>query len=80
MMRRPPRSTLSSSSAASDVYKRQDQSELAALIGLDDDPIGYKEVEIEISSHSSGPFSSDIKQRVEVYDCLLYTSPSPRDS
>src|SRR5665648_1297965 len=27
MLRRPPRSTLSSSSAASDVYKRQDQQE-----------------------------------------------------
>ena len=28
MIRRPPRSTLSSSSAASDVYKRQDQYEV----------------------------------------------------
>ena len=51
-----------------DEIESLDQSELAALIGVDDDPIGYKEVEIEISSHSSGPFSSDIKQRVEVYD------------
>eukprot|EP00658_Telonema_sp_P-2_P027339 TRINITY_DN21132_c0_g1_i3.p1 TRINITY_DN21132_c0_g1~~TRINITY_DN21132_c0_g1_i3.p1 ORF type:complete len:340 (+),score=74.44 TRINITY_DN21132_c0_g1_i3:97-1116(+) len=33
MIRRPPRSTLSSSSAASDVYKRQDVDPLASLYG-----------------------------------------------
>src|SRR5665648_1299227 len=31
MIRRPPRSTLSSSSAASDVYKRQDYDQLTAV-------------------------------------------------
>src|SRR5664280_3651336 len=35
MIRRPPRSTLSSSSAASDVYKRQGQWRLYKMIGLD---------------------------------------------
>ena len=40
---------------------------MAALIGVDD-AIDYKEVGIEVSSHSSGPFSSDIKQEVEVHD------------
>ncbi len=48
-----------------DEIESLDQSQLAALI---DDPLDYKEVEIEISSHSSGPFSSDIKQEVEVHD------------
>ena len=51
-----------------DEIESLDQSELAALIGVDDDPIDYKEVGIEVSSHSSGPFSSDIKQEVEVHD------------
>ncbi len=46
------------------------QAELSNLIDArdDDDPLEYKEVDIEISSHSSGPFSSDIKQEVEVHD------------
>src|SRR5665648_1304918 len=43
MIRRPPRSTLSSSSAASDVYKRQQQGEhggLAVPVAPDDaDPV-----------------------------------------
>eukprot|EP00658_Telonema_sp_P-2_P036785 TRINITY_DN26538_c0_g1_i1.p1 TRINITY_DN26538_c0_g1~~TRINITY_DN26538_c0_g1_i1.p1 ORF type:complete len:221 (-),score=39.06 TRINITY_DN26538_c0_g1_i1:40-702(-) len=34
MIRRPPRSTLSSSSAASDVYKRQDGAHLVVVLGL----------------------------------------------
>src|SRR5664280_2505650 len=34
MIRRPPRSTLSSSSAASDVYKRQDQASLYPTLKL----------------------------------------------
>src|SRR5674536_116982 len=36
MIRRPPRSTLSSSSAASDVYKRQETKALLAYAVLDD--------------------------------------------
>ena len=35
MIRRPPRSTLSSSSAASDVYKRQDLSHSKAIIEIE---------------------------------------------
>ncbi|GKR55035.1 hypothetical protein KAM475_41820 [Aeromonas caviae] len=34
MIRRPPRSTLSSSSAASDVYKRQDGDETLQLMDM----------------------------------------------
>ncbi len=34
----------------------------------DDDPLAFKIVEVEVSSHSSGPFSSDVKQKVEVED------------
>ena len=51
-----------------DEIESLDQSELAALDGVNDDPIDYKEVGFEVSSHSSGPFSSDIKQEVEVHD------------
>src|SRR5674536_285828 len=46
MIRRPPRSTLSSSSAASDVYKRQGEPRAGAgkagldLVGDEDDPVG----------------------------------------
>ena len=36
MIRRPPRSTLSSSSAASDVYKRQAQNDLTFKLNLKD--------------------------------------------
>ncbi len=34
----------------------------------DDDPLAFKIVEVEVSSHSSGPFSSEVKQKVEVED------------
>eukprot|EP00658_Telonema_sp_P-2_P071804 TRINITY_DN6100_c0_g1_i1.p2 TRINITY_DN6100_c0_g1~~TRINITY_DN6100_c0_g1_i1.p2 ORF type:complete len:125 (-),score=48.05 TRINITY_DN6100_c0_g1_i1:24-398(-) len=54
MIRRPPRSTLSSSSAASDVYKRQDEwewgesaeAEGSEQVDWDDDTTGWTECEI----------------------------------
>ena len=69
MIRRPPRSTQSRSSAASDVYKRQVQN-LAAL---------GKTFDFGFLSQRAG---YDINQHLIPYtnDCLLYTSPSPRDS
>ena len=59
MIRRPPRSTQSRSSAASDVYKRQ--TKRGRSIG-----------DFMFWFHVLYMFNS--------YICLLYTSPSPRDS
>ena len=64
MIRRPPRSTLDRSSAASDVYKRQ---------AVDDAPrvVGGEGVGDEVG---------DLEGALDGYRaCLLYTSPSPRD-
>eukprot|EP00658_Telonema_sp_P-2_P063929 TRINITY_DN52779_c0_g1_i1.p2 TRINITY_DN52779_c0_g1~~TRINITY_DN52779_c0_g1_i1.p2 ORF type:complete len:130 (+),score=32.81 TRINITY_DN52779_c0_g1_i1:140-529(+) len=129
MIRRPPRSTLSSSSAASDVYKRQDfdpgfphsrngfdypalpvvdgvaitHSPLDALsVPIVDVPLILQNMQQELETYLFKPFNytSDSKWRAvlnssfsafsprapeqfyEVYlpTCLLYTSPSPRDS
>eukprot|EP00825_Cyclidium_porcatum_P040766 TRINITY_DN5225_c0_g1_i2.p3 TRINITY_DN5225_c0_g1~~TRINITY_DN5225_c0_g1_i2.p3 ORF type:complete len:103 (+),score=34.84 TRINITY_DN5225_c0_g1_i2:25-333(+) len=58
MIRRPPRSTHCISSAASDVYKRQEES-------------------IYENEESKGKQTEDLEQKAK--NCLLYTSPSPRD-
>eukprot|EP00658_Telonema_sp_P-2_P059091 TRINITY_DN47794_c0_g1_i1.p1 TRINITY_DN47794_c0_g1~~TRINITY_DN47794_c0_g1_i1.p1 ORF type:complete len:101 (-),score=37.11 TRINITY_DN47794_c0_g1_i1:110-412(-) len=100
MNRRPPRSTLSSSSAASDVYKRQVQD-------LDKDAVDVSIFSGKLELHNltlkrsalqtlglplyveTGrveelvmdiPWTSLKSQPVSVRICLLYTSPSPRDS
>lgn len=45
------------------------QEVLSELIdGGDDEPLAWKQTIVEITSHSSGPFSSDVKQEVEVID------------
>ena len=68
MIRRPPRSTLDRSSAASDVYKRQ-----ALVIGLGGalglDGAGG-------AAQGDGEHPAGLGQALA---CLLYTSPSPRD-
>eukprot|EP00658_Telonema_sp_P-2_P017697 TRINITY_DN16898_c0_g1_i1.p1 TRINITY_DN16898_c0_g1~~TRINITY_DN16898_c0_g1_i1.p1 ORF type:complete len:115 (+),score=30.76 TRINITY_DN16898_c0_g1_i1:66-410(+) len=51
MIRRPPRSTLSSSSAASDVYKRQN--EYAVMSILLDDSMACTHFSLEASSNSA---------------------------
>ena len=67
MIRRPPRSTLDRSSAASDVYKRQvQQSVRSGTRG------GRAGAAIDVGERP--PFTRD---RIDL--CLLYTSPSPRD-
>ena len=68
MIRRPPRSTLDRSSAASDVYKRQAQAvqETAAFIRAESGQVAPGQVEEK--------FLNGL-----VSYCLLYTSPSPRD-
>eukprot|EP00828_Plagiopyla_frontata_P027571 TRINITY_DN3579_c0_g1_i1.p2 TRINITY_DN3579_c0_g1~~TRINITY_DN3579_c0_g1_i1.p2 ORF type:complete len:112 (-),score=21.64 TRINITY_DN3579_c0_g1_i1:27-362(-) len=101
MTRRPPRSTLSSSSAASDVYKRQGQNltvfrDLHAL-----DPVTmcwYQGPEGSGSPSARFGHSASLVNGTKMLifagwngndfyndlfvldlDCLLYTSPSPRD-
>ena len=74
MIRRPPRSTLDRSSAASDVYKRQvhDAGELGA-----DDLLLHCGPDRGVHWAAGGPSRpGDVHGRG---DCLLYTSPSPRD-
>ena len=68
MIRRPPRSTLDRSSAASDVYKRQGES---IVSGGEDGEWAFT---AEGFDQTGGGYSRD-----EGVNCLLYTSPSPRD-
>eukprot|EP00656_Telonema_subtile_P027674 TRINITY_DN29806_c0_g1_i1.p1 TRINITY_DN29806_c0_g1~~TRINITY_DN29806_c0_g1_i1.p1 ORF type:complete len:106 (+),score=29.38 TRINITY_DN29806_c0_g1_i1:1-318(+) len=95
MVRRPPRSTLSSSSAASDVYKRQGfgsfQPSLhrgGAAPGLVHAQWAANEVQAPEESEESYAETlvrirehgvSEGLQEKEAEHCLLYTSPSPRD-
>ena len=68
MIRRPPRSTLDRSSAASDVYKRQ-----GGAIGSKK---GNTAAGAIIGAAVGGAAGALIGRYM---DCLLYTSPSPRD-
>ena len=68
MIRRPPRSTLDRSSAASDVYKRQEK-----VVDRDEVEPG-RELEPERRFGDR-----DEQQHEYCQHCLLYTSPSPRD-
>ena len=105
MMRRPPRSTLDRSSAASDVYKRQAISQQQSSVSLHwwgDDPdgiivgyfISFDDLNWTFTYSNDSLISFPIygadtlyNFRVAatdnsgngIYDCLLYTSPSPRD-
>ena len=68
MIRRPPRSTLDRSSAASDVYKRQDHGNRVGetIQAIDDVSFSVNQGEALGIIGRNGA-------------CLLYTSPSPRD-
>ena len=68
MIRRPPRSTLDRSSAASDVYKRQDRLGLVLSAAGAGTHAGRQRLA------AGGGFLPRGTGR-----CLLYTSPSPRD-
>ena len=68
MIRRPPRSTLDRSSAASDVYKRQAK-KWALIANHYDRSLLRNTVAMKIAQGFDGL----------AYTCLLYTSPSPRD-
>ena len=68
MIRRPPRSTLDRSSAASDVYKRQEQMMEAIHVAS------------AIRGGASLVHGTQMMAKFkEIAICLLYTSPSPRD-
>ena len=68
MIRRPPRSTLDRSSAASDVYKRQVYD------------LGGGTFDISILELGDGVFEVKATNGdTHLGGCLLYTSPSPRD-
>ena len=68
MIRRPPRSTLDRSSAASDVYKRQ----VADNVDLERDAVREEPHTEAGDEQQDGRVQQDAR-------CLLYTSPSPRD-
>eukprot|EP00827_Trimyema_finlayi_P004952 TRINITY_DN5080_c0_g1_i1.p2 TRINITY_DN5080_c0_g1~~TRINITY_DN5080_c0_g1_i1.p2 ORF type:complete len:102 (+),score=63.17 TRINITY_DN5080_c0_g1_i1:12-317(+) len=91
MIRRPPRSTQSRSSAASDVYKRQ---VLLVLLSFnlttsilwqgchrgEPQDKSYFEHKIQpYESPSQIQFSKNDRSLMQSRFCLLYTSPSPRD-
>ena len=82
MIRRPPRSTLDRSSAASDVYKRQVDSIAAYFEVSRDSILTVNEDVIDNAEVSPGdvlevPPVSGLMYKIK--SCLLYTSPSPRD-
>eukprot|EP00656_Telonema_subtile_P056551 TRINITY_DN9055_c0_g1_i4.p2 TRINITY_DN9055_c0_g1~~TRINITY_DN9055_c0_g1_i4.p2 ORF type:complete len:105 (+),score=1.00 TRINITY_DN9055_c0_g1_i4:89-403(+) len=94
MIRRPPRSTLSSSSAASDVYKRQHTRSLVVstchhttppqLLPLHLLPLPMRPrtgstryLRVVVVTYPRVSFAGNIAQLFK--NCLLYTSPSPRD-
>ena len=89
-MRRPPISTQSRSSAASDVYKRQDLNRLGVSVKLDFAELlqlyGTADV-LQLDTGIIGGSERDIvirifegkRENTEIIACLLYTSPSPRD-
>eukprot|EP00827_Trimyema_finlayi_P003470 TRINITY_DN3195_c0_g1_i2.p3 TRINITY_DN3195_c0_g1~~TRINITY_DN3195_c0_g1_i2.p3 ORF type:complete len:120 (-),score=81.71 TRINITY_DN3195_c0_g1_i2:14-373(-) len=109
MIRRPPRSTLSSSSAASDVYKRQiqDKEEIKQkqevkkkeTINNEATNSSVKKLTEQLSNQLGAQMFQPIQikstatenkqeeqmneeincQNDNTNDCLLYTSPSPRD-
>ena len=92
MIRRPPRSTLDRSSAASDVYKRQGEIATGTIERIEhngDLLINFGKTETILPKDQLIPRESYRKgDRIRAYitdvrrekkGCLLYTSPSPRD-
>ena len=91
MIRRPPRSTLDRSSAASDVYKRQPLNTTLQDIHVDL-PVGqpkwggeFAQKIVWLSSQQNQVAEIRLNPahlgpvEVMLSICLLYTSPSPRD-
>ena len=85
MIRRPPRSTQSSSSAASDVYKRQDKTVVKFVPASGAASRMFKNLFEFLSADYDRPttkfeqtFFDGIKN-FAFYDCLLYTSDAADD-
>ena len=91
MIRRPPRSTLDRSSAASDVYKRQTMARDTARFGvwltnhnyMKFSPVNGKTT---LTGYGTAPVMVLVNEGTKTgfshqtgTGCLLYTSPSPRD-
>ena len=90
MIRRPPRSTLDRSSAASDVYKRQHFAHGNIVRAFDfftvvrrfEDGDTHETQYGVMELVEGGDLADYLKKKPaqeELLDCLLYTSPSPRD-
>ena len=81
MIRRPPRSTLDRSSAASDVYKRQVIDSAKARFEVENYEMYVKLQSDTAVRHLAGSYSYDhfSDEEGQEITCLLYTSPSPRD-
>ena len=80
MIRRPPRSTLDRSSAASDVYKRQDRH--GGEEGDQDQEDGGQRRHVARGQERQAggvPKGGEVIDPGQPEGCLLYTSPSPRD-
>ena len=77
MIRRPPRSTLDRSSAASDVYKRQ-RDECARGQPASESVQADAEAHEVIWQGWEAP-TGIWEPELRTVGCLLYTSPSPRD-
>ena len=81
MIRRPPRSTLDRSSAASDVYKRQLLKEQIERLEAEKKMILLNPRYMLLQKYI--PDTDDIPDvnwlKIKNDACLLYTSPSPRD-
>ena len=77
MIRRPPRSTLDRSSAASDVYKRQKLSEdVGVLYG--DNPVAIDQASIDLIKKSAGREVFKIANHKDPYLSLIHISEPTR--
>ena len=86
MIRRPPRSTLDRSSAASDVYKRQgntlengDNVVLTQALNVKGTSFSAAKGTIVKKIKLVSDNTEQIEGKINEQTCLLYTSPSPRD-
>ena len=83
MIRRPPRSTLDRSSAASDVYKRQHEEWIRAVLENRPDltAVQLRRTRDLMDLHARDCLVEDFEELIPslILPCLLYTSPSPRD-
>ena len=80
MIRRPPRSTLDRSSAASDVYKRQGIEPKYTYYFKQDHPdASLINLRFDLDTILQYSLPTNLRSPVLLDFCLLYTSPSPRD-